>query len=206
MEKSVIHRCKRCEKWVYDDSPMCPSCTKRHNEVYNHFIDNEEIQINLTEPIKKSYSKRVFFIITSVILLIFGGIVYYRFIYIDLESFPANYTVFEIDQEAYYQSELSLIEIEISELFAYIITIEDVMNDSTLISFFMHPNSKAKVDIPPGSYRINYSVGKKWESQNSSFGSFQESYRSEYIYFITEDQTSHFTLKSNGEILYQFNE
>ncbi len=78
MERSVIHRCKRCEKWVYDESPMYPSCTKRHNEVYNHFIDNQEIQINLTEPIKKTYSKSIYFIITSVILLIFGGFVYYR--------------------------------------------------------------------------------------------------------------------------------
>lgn len=99
-----------------------------------------------------------------------------------------------------------MIEIEISDLFAYIITIEDVMNDSTLISFFMYPNSKAKVDIPPGRYRINYSIGKKWESQKSNFGSFQETYRSEYIYFITVDHISHFTLKSNGEILYEFNE
>lgn len=203
MDNSEIHRCKRCEKWVFDDSPMCPFCTKRHNEVYNHFNPKNDVQYKSQTTIKDSWLYKV------ILGLVFGGILflgisfYYKHLYINIESFPDNYTVFNVNNEAYYQTELGLIEIETIDLFGYIITLEDIENGSNIISFFMYPNSKMKLEIPVGSYRINYSVGKKWDSDYNNFSSLNNSFRSEFIYFITVNNSTYFTLYSNGKVFYK---
>ena len=200
MENSEIKRCNRCQKWVYDGSPMCPSCTQRHNEVYNHFRPKKEDNVK-----ESNYS-----IQSTLIKYFLGFVLGFALIYsilnlrlLDINSFPENYSVYEVDNDLYRNRSLCNVQIFTDKNFGYFISIVDVETSKNVLSFFMHPNSEVKFALPVGSFRIVYDAGKKWDNDLLYFDSKRDYTISDFIYIFEENKTYSFRLEGKEEIRYQ---
>lgn len=195
-------RCKRCDNWVYDGSPLCPNCLSRHNQVYNHSIE----QVPVLEETHKSHSinwiKWIFLLIVGLFLVIISLFSLFKEKDINIMSFPHNAQVFEFDETLFNIQTNSPLIVETDEDYGYFIKINNVESDKTVISFFLHPNQNFELSIPIGNYRIYYGIGKEWESINTMFGKDGSYYKSNFIYIFTEEMGYTFKIKKNGNIEY----
>lgn len=202
MGNSEASRCKRCDNWVYDGSPLCPNCLSRHNQVYNHFIKQETNIIDLNESKVIDWVK-LFFIL---VVLIFSVVLYLIFVVkekeLNIMSFPQNAQVFEFDEDLFNVQTNSLLTVETDADYGYYINIINVESDKSVISFFLHPNQFYELSIPIGSYRIYYGLGKEWKNRQFLFGEEGSYFESNFIYIFTEGNGYSFKIKKNGNIEY----
>lgn len=201
MSNQEPSRCKRCGVWVYDGSPLCASCTKRHNEVYNHFYSSStNKQINNKVKNKKSNLRLVLFLSILVVCILAFNI--YRNNQLYIESFPPHGKIIEIDELIFNQNQRSLLNLETDSGFGYIIKILNIEDNRTIVSFFLHPNSIYSLNIPIGNFRISYRLVKKWDSKDYYSGTNDKSYISPYIYIFSEETGYSLRIDNNGHINY----
>lgn len=201
MEES---RCKRCGVWVYDGSPLCPTCSKRHNEVYNHSINHIDKIVIQDEPRVSNF--KIIFVIGLVFILI--GTYFltqiYRSNYVDISSFPPHAHVFEFDEYLFRTKTNSPLEFETEGNFGYFVKIVDVDTNNTIISFFLHPNKAYELSIPVGNYIFAYGIGKEWVNILVYFGDEGKYFQTRNIYQFIEEKGYTIRLMDNGNL--DFNE
>lgn len=202
MGNSEASRCKRCDNWVYDGSPLCPNCLSRHNQVYNHFIKQETTIIDIQESKCINWVK-LFFIL---VVLLFTVVLYVIFVVkekeLNIMSFPTNAQVFEFDENLFNIQTNSPLIFETDEDYGYYINIVNVESDKSVISFFLHPSQYYELSIPIGNYRIYYGLGKEWENSQLLFGKDGSYFKSNFIYVFTEEIGYSFKIMKNGNIVY----
>lgn len=192
-------RCKRCEVWVYDGSPMCPNCTKRHNEVYNHAKYNHNENIGFIEKNKMIWPRLSLFLFCVIILfIVYLFTNHYFTTKIDLDSFPPNAHVFEFDEHLFQTRTNSPLSIVTDENFGYFIKLVEYETSNTVISFFLHPNKTFDLTIPEGNYYILYGLGKKWENIQTYFGSEGNYFKSSRVLTFTESLGYTVHIKNDG--------
>lgn len=201
MSNQEPSRCKRCGVWVYDGSPLCPSCTKRHNEVYNHsYSSSINKQINNQIKVVKSYQLFVLFFIIIVVSIL--AITTYRSNKLYIESFPPHGRIIEMNELIFTQNKRSLLNLETDSGFGYIIRILSIEDNRTIVSFFLHPNNSYSLNIPIGNYKISYQLVKKWENKDKYSGINGKSYISPYIYIFSEETGYSLKIDNKGNINY----
>lgn len=193
-------RCKRCEVWVYDGSPLCPLCSKRHNEVYNHSINHTNKMEIPNEP--KVSNVKIIFVIGLVFILIGSYFFYqiYKSNYVDISSFPPHAHVFEFDEYLFRTKTNSPLEVETEGKYGYFVKIVDVDTNNTIISFFLHPNKVYELSIPVGNYIFVYGLGKEWANILMYFGNEGKYFQSNNIYHFNEEKGYTIKLLDNGNL------
>jgi len=202
MGETEASRCKRCDNWVYDGSPLCPNCLSRHNQVYNHFIKQETKIIDLQDSKNFNWVKLFFMLV----VLLFSIVLYIIFVVkekeLNIMSFPQNAQVFEFDETLFNVQTNSPLIVETDSDYGYYINIINVESDNSVISFFLHPNQYYELSIPIGNYRIYYGLGKEWENIQTLFGEDGSYFESNFIYIFTEENGYSFKINKNGTIEY----
>jgi len=200
MGENEASRCKRCDNWVYDGSPLCPNCLKRHNQVYNHSIEptshfDHELKSNNLSWLKLVWIVLIVLFISRVIVLSMG-----KKNTIDIASFPRNAQVVEFDEVFFSTQTISSLRVDTDTDYGYYIKVVDVETNHSVISFFLHPNSQYELRIPTGSYRLYYGLGKEWINYEEMFGKDGLYFKSNFIYIFTEKLGYKIKIKNNGVI------
>jgi len=202
MGDNEASRCKRCDNWVYDGSPLCPNCLKRHNQVYNHSIELQPQIYDESKTNNTTWIKFIFILTILVFLVLIFVFSNFNKKEINIVSFPKNAQVFQFDEILFNTQTNSPLKVETDEDYGYYVRIVNVETNHSVISFFLHPNSHYELSIPIGNYRLYYGLGKEWINHDSLFGEEGLYFKSKYIYVFTEKMGYEIKIKKNGVIEY----
>jgi len=180
-------RCNKCGAWVYDGAPLCPNCAIKYKEIFYNTPINV-VKSKIKKRISKSF--KVILVVSVLIILLFSFYVFGNgrlFTRLEFESFPPHAQVFEFDEELFQTFITSPLILETDEHYAYFVKIIDQDDENTILSVFLYPNQTYEINIPVGSYRIEYMYGKRWENILTYFGNTQNMLIDEELNFTQEN-------------------